>query len=346
MSFTLPPGGAATVPPEHRGLARDNVRLLVAAGRTVSHLQFRDVIDVVSPGDLIVVNTSGTLPAALDAERRDQAPCTVHVATELDDGSWAVEVRAPGNTGPATDVRPGESISVSGGVRLRVAQSYPVAGVGGSRLWLVKPGTTVGLRRYLAAHGRPIRYGYLTAAASLSELQNVYAGEPGSAEMASAGRPFSERLLVRLVSRGVTVAPLRLDSGVSSPENHEPPTAERYWVPEATADLVNLARNRGRRVVAVGTTVTRALETVATPDGRVLAGSGWTDLVLGPRRPARVVTGLVSGLHDPEASHLMLLEAVAGRDLVERAYAEAVSQHYLWHEFGDSMLFLPDLHES
>jgi S-adenosylmethionine:tRNA ribosyltransferase-isomerase len=159
--------------------------------------------------------------------------------------------------------------------------------------------------------------------------------------MPSAGRPFTHRLLVRLMVRGVAVAPLLLHTGVSSPEKHEPPMPERFKVPEATARLVNATRAAGGRVVAVGTTVTRALETVADPSGTVAAGSGWTDLVLGPDRPARVVTGLVTGLHEAEASHLLLLEAVAGRPLVATAYDAAVAERYLWHEFGDAMLLLP-----
>jgi S-adenosylmethionine:tRNA ribosyltransferase-isomerase len=159
--------------------------------------------------------------------------------------------------------------------------------------------------------------------------------------MASAGRPFTARLLVRLMARGITVAPIVLHAGVSSPEAHEPPGTERFSVPEATARLVNTVRAAGSHVVAVGTTVVRALESAATEDGTVLASSGWTALVLGPGRPARAVTGLVTGLHAPEASHLLLLEAVAGTDLVASAYDAAVERRYLWHEFGDSTLFLP-----
>ena len=143
------------------------------------------------------------------------------------------------------------------------------------------------------------------------------------------------------MARGVTIAPVVLHCGVSSQELGEPPLPERFAVPEDTARLVNSAVWAGRRVVAVGTTVVRALETVAADWGTVRPGCGWTDLVLGPDRPARVVTGLVSGLHPPEASHLLLLEAVAGADLVQEAYAAAVPNGYLWHEFGDSMLFLP-----
>ena len=152
---------------------------------------------------------------------------------------------------------------------------------------------------------------------------------------------FTEELLVALMSRGVPVAPLTLHTGVSSPEPHEPPYPERFAVPEVTARLVNSTRRAGRRVVAVGTTVTRALESATDEDGVTHPATGWTHLVLGPDRPARAVTGLITGLHDPQASHLRLLEAVAGPDLVAAAYARAVAEHYLWHEFGDSMLFLP-----
>jgi S-adenosylmethionine:tRNA ribosyltransferase-isomerase len=187
----------------------------------------------------------------------------------------------------------------------------------------------------------PIRYGYVQGTFPLSAYQNVYATEPGSAEMASAGRPFTADLLVRLMARGIVVAPIVLHTGVSSPEAHEPPYPERFVVPEATARLVTSTRSAGGRIIAVGTTVTRALESATDEDGGTRAAGGWTDLVLGPDRPARVVSGLITGLHAPEASHLRLLEAVAGTELVEAAYRRAVAEHYLWHEFGDSMLFLP-----
>jgi S-adenosylmethionine:tRNA ribosyltransferase-isomerase len=194
---------------------------------------------------------------------------------------------------------------------------------------------------YLHRHGRPIAYGYLRGRFGLGERQTIFADRPGSAEMASAGRPFTDRLVVELAVRGVAVAPVLLHAGVSSPELHEPPAPERYEVPAATARLVNAVRGGGGRVVAVGTTVVRALESAVGDDGRVRAARGWTDLVLSPRRPARAVTGLVTGLHAPEASHLLLLEAVAGADLVRSAYEAAVRERYLWHEFGDSMVFLP-----
>jgi S-adenosylmethionine:tRNA ribosyltransferase-isomerase len=137
------------------------------------------------------------------------------------------------------------------------------------------------------------------------------------------------------------VAPVELHTGVSSQDVGEPPQPERFRVPATTARAVNMTRAWGNRVVAVGTTVTRALESAADELGVVRARAGWTDLVLGPARPARVVSGLITGWHAPGASHLQLLEAVAGAGLVDRAYAEAVRARYLWHEFGDSCLLLP-----
>ena len=336
LTFALPRDAEATAPPEHAGLARDEVRLLTARPGHLEHTRFRDLPDLLTAGDLVVVNTSGTLPARLPAVRADGRTAPLHVSTELDDGTWVVEVRRPDNDGPDRGVEPGTVLDLPGGVRLTLRDGYRGTG----RLWRARPEPATERIGYLLRHGTPIRYGYLHGTFPLGDYQTVYATEPGSAEMPSAGRPFTERLITRLVARGIAVAPLLLHCGVSSPEAHEPPYPERFRVPEATARLVTSARNAGRRVVAVGTTVTRALETAAA-DGQVRAAEGWTDLVLGPEHPARVVTGLITGLHAPEASHLRLLEAVAGPDLVDDAYRAALEAHYLWHEFGDSMLFLP-----
>jgi S-adenosylmethionine:tRNA ribosyltransferase-isomerase len=339
-ALTVRTGTPATVPPERRGLARDGVRLMAVRPHGLTSARFSDLPDLLEPGDLVVVNTSGTLPARLTARRTDGATTPVHVSTTLDDGSWVVEVRRPTDDGPETGVEPGTALHLPGGVRLVLRAGFPDPAHPG-RLWRAAPDPAVGVPAYLARHGRPVHYGHLDAPVDLADVQNVYATEPGSAENASAGRPFTERLLVRLVAGGVPVVPLVLHAGVSSPELHEPPAPERYRVPEVTARLVTATRAAGRRVIAVGTTVTRALETVTGEDGVTRPGEGWTDLVLGPDRPVRAVTGLLTGLHEPEASHLLLLEAVAGRDLVARAYDAAAAGGYLWHEFGDSMLFLP-----
>jgi S-adenosylmethionine:tRNA ribosyltransferase-isomerase len=325
----------ATVPPEARGLSRDEVRLAVVTPAGTTHTDATHLPEHLRPGDLLVVNTSATLPSAVDA-----AGFGVHVSTALDDGSWVIEVRQPDNSGPAVPV-PGEVLTLPGGLTLRVDSPHPT---GQSRLWRAVPSPTVDRAAYLHRWGRPIRYRYVHGSWPIEALQNVYATHPGSAEMPSAGRPLTERLLVRLMARGVVVAPIVLHTGVASQEKHEPPQPEEYAVPAATTRLVSSTRAAGRRVVAVGTTVVRALESAATADGRIVPTAGWTSLILDPTRPARVVDGLLTGLHEPEASHLHLLAAVAGRPLVDRGYADLSAPDvpaYLWHEFGDSMLLLP-----
>jgi S-adenosylmethionine:tRNA ribosyltransferase-isomerase len=339
VTFTLPPDAEATTPPEWHGLARDEVRLLTVRPAAITTTSFHQLPELLEPGDLVVVNTSATLPARIAARRADGMTVPLHVSTTLDDGSWVVEVRRPANDGPDLRIEPGTLLTLPDGTVLTLVGGFPADRA--SRLWRARTEPRVTTAAYLPRYGVPIRYGYVHGTFPLSAYQNVYASEPGSAEMASAGRPFTAELLVRLMARGIVVAPIVLHTGVSSPEAHEPPYPERFGVPEATARLVTGTRSAGGRVIAVGTTVTRALESATDEDGVTRAAGGWTDLVLGPGRPARVVNGLITGLHAPEASHLRLLEAVAGVDLVEAAYRRAVAEHYLWHEFGDSMLFLP-----
>ena len=336
LAFDLPAAGEADSPPESRGLARDEVRMLVAAPGRLEHRRVRDLPAALHPGDLLVVNTSATLPAAVDLLDDDRF---LHVSTQLDDGDWVVEVRRADNTGPSATTT-GALLRLPGGVDLRVRGPHPK---GQRRLWRATPGPATDRTMYLTEHGHPVRYPYVEGDWPLAAWQNVYAEVPGSAEMPSAGRPLTDRLLVRLMARGVVVAPIVLHTGVSSQETHEPPQPEQYVVPAATARLVASTRAAGRRVVGVGTTAVRALETVADARGRVHPAAGWTSLVLGPDRPARVVDGLLTGLHEAEASHLDLLRAVAGDRLVEQAYRVVTHgpRSYLWHEFGDTMLFLP-----
>lgn len=349
--FFIPDGRVATEPAEYRGLERDEIRLLAAARDTVEHRRFRDLPDLLEPGDLLVINTSPTLPAALAADLGDGERRPLHVSTPLLDsggheGDWVIEVRAADNSGPEWGLTAGAAVSIPGGRRLRLLAAYPDPAANRSRLWRAAVTPGMAHASYLRRYGRPITYGYQSRTFPLADYQTVYAldaaSEPvGSAEMASAGRPFTTQVLSRAMARGIAVAPIVLHAGVASPEAHEPPTPERFAVPEVTGRLVMATHAAGGRVVAVGTTVVRALETAARPNGTVPATQGWTDLVLGPGRRPRVVDALISGLHEPEASHLLLLEAVVGPELVAQAYTAAVAEGYLWHEFGDSMLFLP-----
>lgn len=341
----------AAQPAEHRGLPRDAVRMLVAQGAdrpSSTHARFRDLAQYLDAGDVLVVNNSATRPGQIDAVREEGSPVVVHVALVLDDPhDVVVELReAPDAARAVLDATPGEGLVLAGGRALRLRGPFPVAPSSptgrGNRLWRAEVDQP--LERHLARHARPIAYGYLDAPYPLSDYQSVFATRPGSAEMASAGRPFSADLIARLVGSGVQLVPITLHTGVSSQEAGEAVGPEWFEVSAGTAAVVNAARAEGRRVIAVGTTVTRALESAVSDEateGLVAAHSGWTTHLVTPRTPPRVVDGLITGWHDPQASHLLLVEAVAGRALGQHAYDEAYGAGYLWHEFGDTALLLP-----
>jgi S-adenosylmethionine:tRNA ribosyltransferase-isomerase len=336
--FVVPPELEAAAPPEAYGRSRDEVWLLVGhrSSGQVSHHDFTDLPDLLRPGDILVVNTSATIPAAVDAGR-----LVVHVSTGLPDGTWLVELRQRipgGTTGPYSHGRAGQRLALRGGGTVTLLTAYSPG-----RLWraAMDPADEPDLLSYLLRYGRPIRYRYVKRDWPLAAYQTVFATKPGSAEMPSAGRPFTPELVTRLVVAGVVTAPVVLHTGVASQEAHELPYPEWYAVPATTARLVSQAREAGGRVIAVGTTVVRALESAASRGGAVSAASGWTDLVVTPSRGARVVDGLLTGFHEPGASHLLMLEAIAGPALLEACYVEALDHGYHWHEFGDLNLLLP-----
>jgi S-adenosylmethionine:tRNA ribosyltransferase-isomerase len=329
----------AVLPPEERGLSRDRVLMLVAdpAAGALYHGHFDELPELLGPGDVLVLNTSRTLPAALPARSAGGARLLLHLSTPAPGerpGRWIVELRTTG--GRRRGGHAGQRLLLPGGAEAELLATYV-----GSRLWVAD--LHLGgrdLLDYLDSHGQPIRYRHAHANWPLDAYQNVYAVEPGSAEMPSAGRPFTAGMITRLVARGIDVAPVVLHTGVSSLERGEPPYSERFEVSRPTAERVNLARALGGRVVAVGTTSVRALESAAHVDGSVRAASGWTDLVIGAERPVRVVDAVLSGFHDRDSSHLQLLESVAGKALLEGAYAAALEHGYLRHEFGDVLLVL------
>jgi len=347
-NFRVPPELEAGAPPEARGRARDEVRLMVSYldDSGVVHAQFGDLPCFLRPGDVLAVNTSGTMNAALAAQRADGTEFEMHLSTRLPGGLWTLELRVPDARGsqPFYDARPGEMLALPAGGRAEILHPY-IRGSGSlestrNRLWLAALDLPLPVLTYLAEHGFPIRYGYVKTRWPIEYYQTLYATETGSAEMPSAGRPFTTALLTRLVANGVWIAPLLLHTGVASLEDDEMPYEEFYRVPLATAHLVNAARAHGGRIISVGTTVMRALETVTDEEGTVHPGEGWTGLVITPRYHLRAVDGLLTGLHEPRSSHISILEALAGREHVRRAYSEALVERYLWHEFGDVHLIL------
>src|SRR5215204_7804898 len=357
LHFDLPAELEAGEPPEARGLARDEVSLMVSYldNDRVVHSSFANLPDFLEAGDTLVINTSGTMNAALPAWYTDGTPVTVHLSTHLPADLWVVELRSSPDNEPVLDGKAGEILALPEGASIVLQTPYLSENrnrIGGNnRLWVATLDLPVSLNEYLERHGAPIRYNYVRESWPSSYYQTVYVTEVGSAEMPSAGRAFTPELITCLVARGVHVVPLVLHTGVASLEDDEPPYEEFYRVPAETAEAINAARAAGRRVIAVGTTVVRALETVTDRDGVTHPGEGWTDLYITPERGIRSVNAMLTGLHEPRSTHLSMLEALTGntspcslsttgREHLEIAYAEALERGYLWHEFGDLHLIL------
>ena len=345
FSFTLPPELSAKEPPERRGLARDHVRLMVIERATarVEHTRFDRVGQYLRSGDLLVFNTSRTLPASLQACAAPVGPCMeIRLAEHLPDGSWLALLLCERGDPFSCGLREGMQIifgeELTGTVTERDSRI--------PRLWRIsfsKSGPE--LIDLLYRLGRPVRYEYVSAPWDLDYYQTVYAKEPGSAEMPSAGRAFTWRLLFELRRQGIDMAYLVLHTTLSSYMDDEldalhPASEEEYFINSTAAAKINDARSKGGRIIAVGTTVVRALESVADENGKVQAGHGYTQLHITADHQLKVVDGLLTGLHEPEASHLDLLAAFLPATQIRDAYLEAVRLGYLWHEFGDLNLIV------
>lgn len=345
FDFVLPPELEAVAPAELRGLRRDEVRLMVSNYQTdvIDHDHFYHLDDYLQRGDVLVINTSGTMNASLPTQRADGTPLRLHLSTQLNECQWVVELRLVEDkaaTSPFFFAEAGETVSLPNGALAVLHEPYAVASEQRIRLWVASLDLgELGLDDYLIQFGVPIRYQYVQDQFPSHYYQTVYANEMGSAEMPSAGRAFTPELITRLVAKGVQIAPIILHTGVASLEADEPPYAEYYEVSAETAELVNQARQAGRRIIAVGTTAVRALETV-TQDGITEAGTGWTELVITPERDLQAVNGMLTGFHEPRATHLAMLTALAGQSHIELTYQAALNERYLWHEFGDLHLIL------
>jgi S-adenosylmethionine:tRNA ribosyltransferase-isomerase len=375
LDFELPQALAASEPPEARGLARDEVRLMVSRvdDDALTHASFRDFPNFLDAGDVLVVNASATINAALDAWRKAENGSAERIELHLSSPlptprrRWVVELRritASGNA-PLLTAKPGEHIRLPGGATATLVEPFrpkdhrlveeregdslcfalhaPELDASGDiavRLWVADLEHTGDVLAYAAKHGSPIRYDYVRDEWPLEYYQTVFATDAGSAEMPSAGRPFTHEIIVRLQRKGVRVVPIVLHTGVASLESDEPPYPERFSVSATTADAVNRAHAGGGRVVAVGTTVVRALETVASVGGWVEPGAGRTELVITPERGVRAVDALLTGLHAPRSSHLAMLESLASRRHLAHTYEAALRHQYLWHEFGDVHLIM------
>jgi S-adenosylmethionine:tRNA ribosyltransferase-isomerase len=336
FSFELPSDLHANIPPERRGVRRDHVRMLVVdrlTGNTI-HTRFFDLPRYLKAGDLLVLNASRTLPAVLRASFRGGDQAEVRLARRLNEQTWqALLVGARAAVGDRLQFSPELSATVT-----EVEATQPLVTLsfsqGGSNLY-----------NLIYRLGEPVRYEYIKRPWELDYYQTVYASAPGSVEMPSAGRAFSWELLFRLQRMGIRLAYVQLHTGLSdlldeSWSHHPRAHAEEFTVPAATAEAVIACKASGGRVIAVGTTVVRALETATDEQGRAIAQSGWTRLHIEAGYTMRVVDGLITGFHEPQASHLDLLSAILDRDILAKAYRSALENRYLWHEFGDMNLIL------
>ncbi|GFH35982.1 SDR family NAD(P)-dependent oxidoreductase [Streptomyces pacificus] len=348
--FSLPGALKANVPPEEHGVDRGDVRLLVGrkASGEVTHHHFSELPRLLRPLDVLVVNTSATAPPKVDGRAGSEA-VTIRFSTRLDDGRWVVELSSADGGTPVDTCAPGTVVAVDDDTRVRLVLDHRLE-PGSNRLWLAHFLASGPSTDRLRHRGRPF-HGDVGTCHPLTAQQTVFAdatevasGAPAhqSAELPSAARPFTDHLVTAVVTRGVVIAPIELHTRPSPGAPSQPPGPELFAVPPATAQLINNARACGGRVVAVGTTAVRALESAADQGGTVRAARGWTDLVIGPQRTIQTVSGLLTGLHEAEASHLRLLEALAGTELLTACYAEARVEHYRWGEFGDVNLLLPD----
>jgi S-adenosylmethionine:tRNA ribosyltransferase-isomerase len=332
LAFDLPHEREAHRPPELRGLSRDGVGMLVSTLCSGTHqlTKFLDLPKYLRAGDLVVVNDSATIPAALTAQRANGSSIALHLSTRISDTLWIVEPRR-------TLVQVGERFTLPGG---GIVELFSPLARPQSRLWYARLTVPGDITAYLNTHARPISYGYLDEPVPVDYYQTIFAREPGSVEMPSAGRPFTLRVVDALYRKGVNITPVTLHCGVASPESHEPPVDERFSVPAWTAAAVNRTRESGGRIIAIGTTVVRALEGAASEKGIVRAMSGWTSRIVDPQHPPRVVGGLLTGFHEPRASHLNMLEAFAPARYLRDAYETALTAGLLWHEFGDVHLII------
>ena len=331
LDFELPSALEAHEPPEARGLARDQVRLLVSRrdDNSLEHGRFHELPRFLKAGDLVVVNDSVTVPAALTAVRDTHETIALHLSTQLEPNVWVVEPRK-------VAVHPGERLALPAGGVAEILDSHH----GSTRLWRARLDLPTPWLSYLEAHGRPITYSYVESEWPIEMYRTVYGAKPGSAEMPSAGRAFSQRVIAGLEATGIGMSAITLHTGVASLEDHEPPYEEWFEVSDDTARAIAATRARGGRVVAVGTTVVRALETAAAAAGAVQPMSGWTDLIVTPVRGLQAIDALITGFHEPKASHLAMLEALASREHLTATYKAALQCGYLWHEFGDLHLIL------
>jgi len=340
FDYDLPEGRIAHYPTARR----DESRLLVMPpGRGLEHQRFSDVVELFSPGDLLVVNDSRVLPARLLGRKPTGAPSEVLLirpSPETDDPLvWEALVR------PGGKLKPGRTVLISEDVSVEILDSVP----GGGRL--VRLDTSLTVEETLDRYGHMPLPPYIEREdepIDRERYQTVYAQAAGSVAAPTAGLHFTPELLDQLDASGVQRVSVTLHVGIGTfrpvdvqdPDEHEM-HVEYYEVPPSTAEAINNTRARGNSIWAVGTTAVRSIESAADAEGRVAPGTGMTDLFIRPPYDFKVVQGLLTNFHLPKSTLLMLVAALAGRERTMEAYQEAIAHRYRFYSYGDAMAVLP-----
>jgi S-adenosylmethionine:tRNA ribosyltransferase-isomerase len=330
---------------------RESARLLVidASRRAFRDARITDLPEILQPGDLLVLNDAATIPASLRAWTEEGSSIEIRLLRQARDSAWLAVLLGEGDWRTPTELRdPPASVSAGDCLQIAgdfVAQIVETSDVSDRLVTLQFNRSEADMWAGIYAYGRPIQYSYLKHDLPLWSVQTAYASRPWAVEMPSAGYPLTWSILLELKRRGVELASLTHAAGLSSAGHQELddrfPMPEFFEIPERTADAVEKARRHNRRVIAVGTTVVRALEGCASAiDGRVAAGRGETDLVIDRSFRPAVVSGLLTGVHDTTQSHFRLLHAFSDETTLRRAWRYASDTDYLGHEFGDSCLVL------
>jgi len=346
FDFVLPKVLECSSPTEERGLRRDDTRLLVShrSNNQINHTTFKDIGDFLEAGDVLVVNTSATRNAALATTFLDGTAGRIHLSTPLKNGNWLIEVRQliGNDTARYRDIRKQQQLSIPGGGTATIVAPYYRTSTESThiQLWEAAFSTPIEIDSYLQAYGQPIKYKNVDIGYPLSYYQTAFAKETGSTEMPSAGRAFTKELIADLALKGIQFAPVLLHTGVSSLEVNEAPYPEYFEVGAHTADLLNKAKAEGRRIIAVGTTAIRAIESAIDSKGTVIPKSGMTNLFITAERGLSLINAMLTGFHEPKASHLLMMEAMANRDHLALSYQAAIEEEYYWHEFGDLHLIV------
>ncbi|MEM7375437.1 MAG: S-adenosylmethionine:tRNA ribosyltransferase-isomerase [Bacteroidota bacterium] len=342
INFELPAHLACPLPTEQRHIQRDEVRLLVSNGSgDLFHDHFSQLDHYLKPGDVLVVNTSATLPAAIPIHLADDSPAMLHLSTQFSETSWLVEIRAIKDTQTIRwkGGKAGMRVDLPGGGHIELVSPF-YNNKQWIHLWKAEFHLDRPITSYLDIHGHPIKYTQLDNPFPLSYYQTYFSEHPGSSEMPSAGRGFTSSLVRKLLRKGLRFAPILLHTGISSLEQGELPYPEYMEISALSANIIQEAKSTGNRIIAVGTTAIRALETASHVQGEIQAFRGMTEVYIHESYHMKIADGLLTGFHEPQASHLNMLLSIAGMQHIDQAYRAAIQAQYFWHQFGDLHLIL------